>query len=479
VPHPAIGVRIPEIFLNGILSAYKRRRTVGGLMLSCTREAAPAYVIAAPPGKYVTTLGHTGVSIREYIVKSAEMARRRRVTVEIEADHLIVGSYVQAVQRLFGSGTEVRMTEKERLSSISFVCNAIDEAISTRLVNAFTVDTTSLFDSRVEKYSKEELARKFISEIPNPRALLEEYSCEFRFSWLDGSLHTVSFTKEDIMRMALQFKPCLETTWKIYSHVREGMGGRPFGFELTFDELPKRTGKELLYYLREWRKMGAHSDFVAPNIGFRKRADFNGDLGALKRQLSFLAALAYGSGMLLSIHSGSGYSPNSRKGRGVYQTIVEATGGKVKYKISGVYFELLMHILARSKTHKHRRLFEMIFNDVSGFWESEIAQNTSLADNTVRNMLRSRHERRAKLRDRSDFFRHYSFVALNLRDKSGKRYLKDDLLALYDDDRGLRRLVDKEVEKLTLGLIDGMNFSSNLTRHMNSVIRTSMLEARY
>jgi hypothetical protein len=479
VPHPAIGVRIPSIFASGILSAYKMRRTAGGLMLSCTREAAPKYVIDSSPGKYASTLGHTGMSISDYILKSSEMASRRNVLVEIESDHLIVGSYLQAVQRILGGTGDVEMTDEEVSSSLSFVYDAIDEAISTGLVNAFTVDTTSLVDLKVEECSKEELTSRFNSEFPGSKSLLEEYSHQFHSSWIDGSLHTVRFSEEDTMRMAVQFKRSLETCSKIYSHIRERMEGKPFGFELTLDELPKQTGRELLYYLREWRKMGGHADFVAPSIGFRKRADFQGDLRVLRQQLSFLAALAYGCGALLSIHSGSGESPYSGKGEGVYRAILEATGGRVKYKISGVYFELLMDLLAKSKVARHRRLFEKIFDDVSNFWEDQINWNTPLADHTVRNMFSS-YKKGLKAKptmlrsSRSDFFRHYSFIALNLRDKAGKRYLKDELLTLYENDSRLRRVVEKEVKRLTLRLIDGMNFANNLSQIQarNSEVRS-------
>jgi hypothetical protein len=435
-------------------------------MLSCTREAAPKYVIDSPPGKYSPTLGHTGTSISDYILKSSQMARKRNIVVEMEADHLIVGSYLQAVQRLFGATSEVEMNDEQLSSSLSFVFDAIDEATSTGLVNAFTVDTTSLIDLRVEKCSKEELASKFNDEIPNGKNLLEEYSREFHLSWIDGSLYKVTFSEEEIMRTALQFNRSLEACSKIYSHIRERMEGKPFGFELTLDELPKQSGTELLYYLREWRKMGGHADFIAPNIGFRKRADFQGDLVEFRRQVSFLAALAYGCGALLSVHSGSGESPYTGKGQGVYRAIVNATGGKVKYKISGVYYELLMDILAKSKTAEHRRLFETILNDVSSFWRDQIQRNTPLADSAARNMFLA-YEKQLKIRgrrlhSRSDFFRHYSFIALNLRNKSGKRYIKDELLALYENDSRLRRIVDREVKGLTLRLIDGMNFGDNL-----------------
>ena len=469
VPHPAIGVRMPDIFLGGIVSAYKMRRTAGGLMMSCTRESAPQYVIDSKPGKYPATLGHTGVSIKEYIGKSSEATRKAHVLAEIEADHLIIGSYPQAVQRILGSTSGTEMSDEEVSNSLGFVFDAIDEAVNTGFVNAFTVDTTSLIDLKADRCSKEELTAEFNNEVPDGKALLEEYSREFSTSWIDGSLHTVEFSELDIMRMALQFRRSLEACFKIYCHIRKRMKDNPFGFELTLDELPRPTGKELLYYLREWRKLGAHTDFVAPNIGFRKRADFLGDLRTLKEQLSFLGAVAHGFGALLSIHSGSGTSPYGGKGKGVYGAIVEATSGRVKYKISGVYFELLMDLLAESKAARCSSLFERIFDCVSSFWEDQINRNTPLADATVRKTFHSYKERRGekhlKLRDsRSDFFRHYSFIALNLRDSTGKRYLKDELLSLYENDIAFQRLVDKEVRKLTLRLIDGVNFTGTLSQ---------------
>ncbi len=464
IPHPAVGVRIPDIFLDGILSAFSTNRTVGGLMLSCTREAAPQYVIDAEPGKYPITLGHTGVSIREYMIKCAEEARKSSTTVQIEADHLIVGPSVQSVQRIIGESKQLGMTENEISKSVSLVKDAIDEATSSSQVNAFTVDTTSLVDLGVEQYSKDEVAAKFSDEFPDSRDLVNEYSREFVFSWIDGRLWKVQLSREEVMRMALEFKRSLEVCYDIYSHVIAKTGGRPFGFELTLDELPKVSGKELLFYLREWRKLGAHVDFVAPNIGFRKRSDYDGDLRAFAQQLSFLAAIANAHGALLSIHSGSGQSPQGGKGKGVYEAILESTGGRVKYKISGIYFELLMELLANSKTARHRRVFETIFDDVTAFLQGQISTDSPLADKTLRDMF-SEYSAKTKTRDsRSQLFRYYSFIALNLRDAAGHRYLKDELVILYEEDAEFKEAVDREVKGLTLRLIDGLNFRDNLAR---------------
>ena len=270
------------------------------------------------------------------------------------------------------------------------------------------------------------------------------------------------------MRFTLEYRRSLETCSKIYAHIRDRMDGKPFGFELTLDELPKQSGSDLLYYLLEWRRMGGHADFVTPNIGFRKRADFQGDLLALRRQLSYLAALAHGCGALPSIHSGSGSSPYTGKGRGVFQAVAEATGGAAKYKISGIYYELLIDLLAKSKVSRHRRLVRRILDDVSSFWEDQISRGAALADTTVRNMFQSYKQRlktkpNALSRSRSEFLRHYSYIALNLRGDNGRRYIKDELLNLYANDDKLRKRVDKEVERMTLRLIDGMRFADNLS----------------
>ncbi|RLE96617.1 MAG: hypothetical protein DRJ96_06095, partial [Thermoprotei archaeon] len=103
LPHPAVGIRIPEVLLEGILEAYKLRNTAGGLMLSYGRETAPEWVIDAPPGEYEITMGHTGTSIRRYLTLGAEAARRKGVIVEMEADHLtITTSSARAVKRISG-----------------------------------------------------------------------------------------------------------------------------------------------------------------------------------------------------------------------------------------------------------------------------------------------------------------------------------------------------------------------------------------
>ncbi|MEM1985860.1 MAG: tagaturonate epimerase family protein [Nitrososphaeria archaeon] len=467
IPHPAIGVRIPKIFLEGILTAFKERNTAGGLMLSYGRETAPQYVIDSKPGTYDITLGHTGTSIKEYIMESVSAARNKNVIVEIEADHLIIGSSLQAVQRLYEARGSSSLDNEIIESSMEYNRRAIDEAIETGYVNTFTVDATSLIDYKIMQYPKEKLYELFEERIVDGKELLKRYANKkFVFSWIDGKLYNINFTEVEVMKAALAFDKNLKVTRQLYSYIEKKMNGKPFGFEIALDEIPVYTGKELALYLDMWKSMEAHIDFIAPYIGFRKREDYTGSLEELENRLSFLAAIANGYGCMLSIHSGSGLTPYTGKGKGVYDTIVRATWGRVKYKISGIYVELLLELLANSKEITHRKVFEKIFDDVKTYIEEQIKQNTPFASEGLKEKygiyLENLKKGLCKEKDsRTDFFRHYSFIALNLRDSSGERYLKERLENLYQNDKDFKTLVDQEVKALTLRLIDGLNYSNN------------------
>jgi len=437
-------------------------------MLSYGRETAPQYVIDSKPGVFDITLGHTGVSIREYIMESVAAARRKDAVVEIEADHLIIGSSLQAVQRLYEARGGTSLDEEIIESSMEYNMKAIDEAVETGYVNTFTVDATSLIDYKVMDYPQEKVRELFEEKIKDGKELLKRYANRsLLFSWTNGKVYKVNFTEPEVMRAALAFDRNLKVTRQLYSYIERRMNGQPFGFEIALDEIPVYTGKELALYLDMWKSMEAHVDFIAPYIGFRKREDYTGSLEELGERLSFLAAIANGYGCMLSIHSGSGLTPYTGKGEGVYDRILKSTGGRVKYKISGIYFELLLELLANSKESGRRRVFEKIFDDVKYYIEEQIRQNTSFASEGLKEKYRAYLEDlkagRCRERDsRADFFRHYSFIALNLRDESGKRYLKEMLENVYEKDKEFKEAVDREVKALTLRLIDGLNFSNNM-----------------
>jgi hypothetical protein len=469
IRHPAIGIRIPEIFLTGILRAYKKRNVAGGLMLSFGRETAPESVIESAPGSHEITRGHTGTSIKKYMTMGAEAALREGVVVEIEADHIIViGSSTRAVKRIAGVHEEgMGISEAELSKSLQYNTSAVDEALSTGYVNCFTVDASDLLDPRSSSLDGVRLRGEF-QRSPMHDELLSRYVGR-TFEFRGRRRFSLRITETKAMRLALRYGRSIAVSGQIYDYIGEGMG-RPFGFEISLDETKERTEEEeLLYYLSEWKSTGRHVDFVAPNIGFRKRTDFHGDLRSLEGRVARLSEIARSFGAFLSIHSGSGTTPYSGKGRGTYGALLRGSGGDLKYKISGVYYELLLQILASHPPRsKERELYNRIFDAVYGYLtEQQVAKDGPLASNLLERQISAYRRgvkggRLSRRTPRAVFFRFNSYLALNLRDERGRRYLRDGLVGLYRDNPSLRTKVDEEAERLTTRLLDGLGYGNNV-----------------
>lgn len=478
LPHPATGIRIPEVFLEGILEALKLRNTAGGLMLSYGRETAPEWVINAPPGKYEITMGHTGTPIRKYLTLGAEAARKKGVVVEMEADHLtITTSSARAVKRISGYKEEVVLSEEEVKAAIDYIRSEVDEAVSTGYINFFTIDTCELIDPRYERLSGTDLERAFYEEYGKNEGdrLLSRYEGrDFVFVGETGRYFKVPMPRERVMQLALKFKRSLEATEEIVRCIRS-RASSPFGIEIAFDETPYITREdELLFYLAELWERGLRPDFIAPNVGFEKKQDYRGDLGELERRVERLAAIARSYGSLLCFHSGSGSTPWSGKGPGTYEALLTATGGLLKYKISGIYYELLMEIMASyPKGSRQRDLYERIYGEVYEYVKREVEEEGPLDSPALRAQLKEYEEvvrKKDPYNPRASLFRYYSFLALNFRDKAGRRYFREEIVELYNTDNEFKSKVDEEVMRLTLRLIDGLRFEKNLEKLKESVI---------
>ena len=473
VKHPAIGIRIPELFVPGIIAAYKARNTAGGLMLSFGRETAPEKVIRAKPGAWEITRGHTGTSIKKYMTMGAKAATRAGVTVEIEADHLIIiGSATAAVQRIAGYHAESHISAEDLRKSIEYNKLAVDEAAATGVVGCFTTDTSDLFWLRADDLSPAQVRRLFAERVKPAEAkkLLRRYGRSRTFKAPGGKTISVTISRLQAMRLALKFQESLKINAQIYRYCKRKLGRKPFAFEISLDETADMTHpRETFFYLNEWKAMGLPCHFFAPNLGFGKRADFKGDMAGLERRTRQHHAIARGlSGALLSIHSGSGTTPYSGKGKGTYEALLAATGGDLKYKISGVYFELLLEMLAAlSPRSEGRRLYNGIFDAVLKLLKAEVRKGGPLAQPLLVAQL-SKYDRQTarnpkRRRDpRADFFRFNSYLALNMRDEAGKRYFRDALVSYIRENDDFRAEFDQEVEALTLRLIDGLALADNL-----------------
>ncbi len=463
--HPALGVRIPEIFLPGMLSALDKHNCAAALMLSFGRETAPEAIVQAPPGRYEITLGHTGTSIRKYLIHGSRAARNAGIPVEMEADHLIITeSSAMAVKRIEGVKTPRLVGPAALEKSIRYNIQAMDEAIYTGVVRSFTTDTSDLFDEDAEKLKGGKLTKAFKSAYSKEEQdrILKTYVGRFRFKGADGNPVRIEISKARAMAACLKFKKSIEINARIYEEIKKRMK-HPFAFEISMDETENPTPAAQLYtYLAEWKHLGHDCEFVAPNVGFRKREDYNDNLTTLRNRVRSMHAIAANFGALLSFHSGSGSSPYSGKGQDVYPILLECTGKKLKYKISGIYFELLMEILAGHKKGTDARiLYELIHKEVMDYLREQIENQGPLDSRILRKQVSVYDSAKQQFDPRADAFRYHSFLALNFRDQKGRRYFRDRLIRLYNEDFKLKKQLDQEIEGLTSRLIEGLEFQNN------------------
>ena len=468
-----MGIRLPDIVVPPILKAFKLRDVVGTLMLSYHRETAPTDVIKS--GKYVF-LGHTGTSIKEYISKATKYADEYGTLIEVEADHVsLMSSPERAIKRITGGGFEYGLSDEEIKASLEYIENEFKEVEEVGGVDFITIDTCELIDLKADELSREELFSRYEEVIDEGirRELEGRYvGRRFRFFLSNSGLFEVKFTLEDVARLAIKFMKSIEYVPKVVEVIRKYLSDREFGIEVALDEVPQVTKpKEIIFYLNELKRLGIDVDFIAPNVGFKKREDFDGDLNELRRVIDVLNSIAKSFGSLISFHSGSGAHPYSDKGVGTWATIREVTGGAIKYKVSGVYIQLLMEVMSRFPVGSEvRSLYDEIFDAVLDEVRKYVKSKSGLYSPHLEEMLRdyevivSKSPERAR-DPRANFFRHYFFLFQALMDSKGTRYLREKLLDLYSKSEELRRAYEREAMELTLRIIDKLGFSSNYLKY--------------
>jgi hypothetical protein len=472
--HPAIGIRIPEIYLPGIIAALQKYNTAAGLELSFGRETSLEKVVNAPSGEYPISLGHTGTSISAYVKAGDKAAKQAGIPVELEADHLIIiGSQDQAIKRIEGVFEERKIDPAKLKESFNYNFSAINEAAKSADVRCFTTDTSDLIWHGADKLERLELERELhdnLSERGRRRLFNRYMHKKFVITDVDGSKFTIEFDREKVLRLFLKYMESIRGNARLYDYIRvKKISSKSFGFEISMDETQELTPLEdVFFYLMEWTQSNRHVDYFAPNIGFRKRADYTGSLNALIDRVKKVAAVAsYFDETIISFHSGSGSTPWSGKGEGVYPVLVEATGTRLKYKISGVYSELLFELLARGDAGKPGKdLYNEIFDRVFDYCLNQVETKGELSSDLLKKQLvayeKDVAQKKIKPRDpRADFFRFNSWLALAFRDGHGKRIYREKLVSLYKKDSGFRRQLDQEVFGITERLITGLKFEAN------------------
>ena len=463
IPHLAAGIRLPDIVAPVVLKAFKETYSTGSLMLSYHRETGTTAIVE---GEASLLRGHTGTSIMEYVSKAIEYSDLYNVPVQIEADHVSISpSPERAIKRISKGGYEYGVTEEEIRESLAYIDEELKEAKKAGGIDSLTIDTCELINYEADKLGASEIESLYQDLLGEEARVVESLYLPRPHRILDpkGRLVTVKLTREALMRLVVKYWRSLEYLKRIYDMAKSYFP--VVGVEITIDETPYITRpEELFFYLSEALRRGIPVDYVAPNIGFEKREDYVGDLSTLKERLSTLSSIANSMGAMISIHSGSGHNPYSDKGVGVWSTVREATYGKVRYKVSGVYIQLLLEVMSRfPEGSRPRRLYEEIFDLVLNTLEEHVSKKQGLYSPSLERMIEEYRAGRWRPRDpRADFFRHYFFLFQALRDESGVRMLREEILDLYSRDWDLRRQYEREAIEMTARLIKSLGFSGNL-----------------
>jgi len=465
IPRPAFGVRVPEVVLEPIARAIRDCGSYASFMLSFNRETAPRDVIESTDQKTLY-LGHTGTSISEFISAVRSVSRSLNLVVEIEADHVsLMKSVERAIKRIAGAGFEGGLSDEDIAFSLSYIEKELSEAREAGGVDFVTLDTCELIDLSVDSLSDSDVVARYESEIDysTRRDLERRYVDRPIILASARGCIAIKLDRVSVARLALKYLKSIDYVVRLAQLVEEQLG-RAVGIEVAFDEVPVETREEdLLFFLNEIRVRGLTPDFVAPNVGFKKREDYAGSLSHLYERLRRLSIIANFMGCNIAIHSGSGANPYSDKGFGVWHVVREATEGAVKYKMSGVFVQLALEVMSRfPRGSRPRRVYEEIYEAVIDHLRRTVEMRSALYSRELESML---ERYRGTMDPREDVFRHYFFVFQCLRDELGHRWLREAFVEVFAEDKDLRERYRKEVSELIHRLCRILGYEGSVYRY--------------
>lgn len=468
LPRPAFGVRIPDIVAPTVLKCFKKLNIVGTLMLSFNRETAPEKYIKSMDQRHFY-LGHTGTSITELIEKIRYYSSLHSMPVEIEADHVsIMGNVERALKKIAGVPVEEPLTQAEIQFSLEYIEEEFKEVSKNGGVDFVTIDTCELIDYKVDRIPDKDVIDLYESQVERDvKRELEKYYVDKTFEFVsDDRILRIKLKKADVARLYLKYHKSIEYALKVYELIKKYVHNE-FGVEIAFDETPYKSGlKDILFFTLELKRRGLEPDFLAPNIGYKKREDYDSNLGTLYEDLKNITTLLNGLGVNISIHSGSGHNPYSDKGYGVWKTVGIATNGRVKYKMSGVLIQLLLEVMSRMPLgSRPRKIYEEIYDAVINHLKQVVENKGTLYSKELESTLKQYEEGNQKWDPRANIFRHYFYVFQALRDEKSHRIYREALIQLYNEDLELRKAYEHEVCDLIERLALALNYSGNYLRY--------------
>jgi len=220
----------------------------------------------------------------------------------------------------------------------------------------FTIDPGDHVDATADAADASQLREK-VARLPWDALDSSEADAQARYAGREFTLAgggTLAVSEEAFARAAAKYGRAVAHTARMYRHLVEVAGARPFELEVSVDETESPTTPEEHWFVAsELARLEVKWVSLAPRyVGrFEKGVDFIGDLDALRASLVRHAAVARTLGPYkLGIHSGSDKFS-------VYPIAAELADGLVHVKTAGTSYLEALRVLARRRSALFREIF--------------------------------------------------------------------------------------------------------------------------
>ena len=215
----------------------------------------------------------------------------------------------------------------------------------------FTIDPGSYVDDRAGSASLAEL-RELAGALPET---IRPEASELAGRSFNIEGMRIHFDEVTLLRTAVKYGRAIGHVARMYQHLADTAGQRPFELEVSVDETDQPTSHaEHIYIASELERIGVNWVSLAPRyVGrFEKGVDYIGDLADFEADFAGHAAIArHFGGYKLSLHSGSDKFS-------IYPIAARHTHGLVHLKTAGTsYLEALRTIAAARCKFIPRDLF--------------------------------------------------------------------------------------------------------------------------
>jgi hypothetical protein len=218
----------------------------------------------------------------------------------------------------------------------------------------FTIDPSGEVDSSADRYTPEELGKKF--ELVSKQIFwLPEYEAK-KIKLSTGAI--IDFTPAVCRRAAVKYGRAIAMAVDLSGHIKQTAErlNKSYEIELSVDETPLPTTlAEHFIIADQCLKAGMKLISLAPRfIGeFEKGVDYKGDVAALEKSFTDHSAIARQLGPYkLSLHSGSDKIS-------IYPALARATAGLFHVKTAGTSYLEALRVVARVDPALFRRVIAL------------------------------------------------------------------------------------------------------------------------